>query len=275
MGDFGAPGVKLTYKRLRKLLDLEDGARFDVPQEDEGKREIASRSGDQAAGTKAFRNVLGDAWKTLAGQPEKIDRAAAIIAFREAPDSIHKGLEEIGLERLVLEALMKGVLEGEFAHFKGAGHISAKAARRLLPHLLQGLVYSEACKAAGYDHARRLETDLSSINNPVARKALGEALKQVRAIVREYGLPAAIHVELARDVGKSREERDKIRDGIEKRNKAKEALRDEYKHTVGREPSNAEDLLRFELWKEQAGRCLYSDSEFTPIGSSPRTTVSR
>jgi CRISPR-associated endonuclease Csn1 len=276
MADFGAPGVKLTYRRLRKLLDLEDGARFDVPQEDEGKREVASRSGDQAAGTKAFRNVLGDAWKTLAGQPQKIDRAAAIIAFREAPDSIRKGLEEIGFEPLVLEALMKGVQEGEFEHFKGAGHISAKAARKLLPHLLQGLVYSEACKAAGYDHARRPETDLSSINNPIARKALGEALKQVRAIVREYGLPAAIHVELARDVGKSREERDKIRDGIEKRNKAKDALREEYKHTVGREAANAEDLLRFELWKEQAGRCLYSDSEIHPdwiVSSDNRVQV--
>jgi CRISPR-associated endonuclease Csn1 len=67
MVDFGAPRVRLTYRHLRKLLDLEDGARFDVPLEEEGKREIASRSGDQAAGTKAFRSVLGDAWKTLAG----------------------------------------------------------------------------------------------------------------------------------------------------------------------------------------------------------------
>jgi CRISPR-associated endonuclease Csn1 len=276
MADFGAPGVKLTYKRLRKLLDLEDGARFDVPQEDEGKREIASRSGDQAAGTKAFRNVLGDAWKTLAGQPEKIDRAAAVIAFREAPDSIRKGLEEIGFEPLVVEALMKGVQEGEFAHFKGAGHISAKAARKLLPHLMQGLVYSKACEAAGYDHARRPETDLSAINNPIARKALGEALKQVRAIVHEYGLPGAIHVELAREVGKSKEERDEISRGIEKRNKAKDALREEYKHTVGREAVNAEDLLRFELWKEQAGRCIYSDSEIHPdwiVSSDNRVQV--
>ena len=258
MADFGAPGVKLTYRRLRKLLDLEDGTHFDVPQEDEGKRELASRSGDQAAGTKAFRNVLGAAWKTLAGHPEKIDRAAAIITFRESLDSIRAGLEEIGLEPLILEALMKGVKEGEFAHFKGAGHISAKAARKLLPHLMQGLVYSDACKAAGYDHARRPETDLSSIKNPIARKALGEALKQVRAIAREYGMPGAIHVELARDVGKSKEERDEIRDGIEKRNKAKDRLRAEFAAATGRLKATAEDLLRYELWKEQNSKCIYT-----------------
>lgn len=258
MADFGAPGVKLTYKRLRKLLGLADDARFDVPLEEEGKREIASRSGDQAAGTKAFRNLLGDAWKTLIGHPDKLDKAAAIITFRESPESIRNGLAEIGFEPLVLEALMKGVTEGEFSHFKGAGHISAKAARTLLPHLMIGKVYSEACTAAGYDHTRRPETDLSSINNPIARKALGEALKQVRAIVRDYGLPGAIHVELARDVGKSKEERDEISRGIEKRNKAKDRLREEFTSATGRPRATAEDLLRYELWKEQGGKCVYS-----------------
>lgn len=264
MTDFGAPGVKLTYKRLRDRLNFDDGYSFDLPRDEEGKREIASRSGDQAAGTKALRNVLGDAWKTFADQPDKMDRAAAIITFREAPESIRKGLEEIGFEPLVLEALMRGVVEGDFASFKGAGHISAKAARSILPHLMRGLVYSEGCKEAGYDHAHRPETELSSINNPVARKALGEALKQVRAIVREYGLPGAIHIELARDVGKSKEERKEIEDGIEARNKAKERLREEYEQTVGRKVANAEDLLRFELWKEQGGRCFYSDKEIHP-----------
>ncbi|MBM3620265.1 MAG: type II CRISPR RNA-guided endonuclease Cas9, partial [Alphaproteobacteria bacterium] len=264
MADFGAPGVKLTYKRLRRLLKLDDGNSFDVPREEEGKREIASRSRDQAAGTKAFRNVLGNAWKTLVDQPDKIDRAAAIITFREAPESIQAGLNEIGFEPLVLEAMMKGVIDGDFAAFKGAGHISSKAARKILPHLMRGLVYSDACKAVGYDHTRRPETDLSTINNPVARKALSEALKQVRAIVREYGLPGAMHIELARDVGKSKEERDKITSGIERRNKAKDRLREEYRDAVGREATNAEDLLRFELWKEQAGRCFYSDSEIHP-----------
>ena len=258
MTDFGAPGVRLTYKRLRKLIDLPDGDLFDVPLEDEGKRDIASRSGDQAAGVKAFRKTLGDAWKSLADQPEKLDRAAAIITFREATDSIRKGLDEIGFEPLVLNALMIGVEAGDFAHFKGAAHISAKAARHLLPYLMEGKVYSDACAAAGYDHARKPETDLASIANPIARKALGEALKQVRAIVRAYGLPGAIHVELAREVGKSKEERDEITRGIEKRNKVKDRMREEFTATTGRERATAEDLLRYELWKEQNGKCIYS-----------------
>ncbi|MFT3810520.1 MAG: type II CRISPR RNA-guided endonuclease Cas9 [Micropepsaceae bacterium] len=258
MADFGAPGVKLTFKRLRKLINLPDGDLFEVPLEEEGKREIASRAGDQAAGTKAFRKVLGDAWKSLTGQPERIDRAAAIITFREAPESIRKGLEEIEFEPLILETLMKGVDDGDFAHFKGAAHISARAARNLLPHLMKAMVYSDACKAAGYDHAKKPETDLASIANPIARKALGEALKQVHAIVREYGLPGAIHVELAREVGKSKEERDEITRGIEKRNKAKDRLREQFTADTGRERATADDLLRYELWKEQGSKCIYT-----------------
>ena len=100
----------------------------------------------------------------------------------------------------------------------------------------------------------------ANVSNPVARKAVIEAIKQVYAIVGVHGLPGAIHVELARDVGKSKEERDEIKSGIDKRNAAKDRLRLQFKETCGVEPSGAEDLLRFELWLEQGGRCLYSDS---------------
>lgn len=262
--DFGAVRG-LTFKRLRKMLGLADGERFaGVPPEEEGKRDVVSRSGDMAAGTYTLRKVLGDAWRTLLATPEKLDRVAFVLSFREDVSSIQKGLEKIGLESVILDALMKGVDAGEFGAFRGAGHISAKACRKLIPHLMKGMVYSDACKAAGYDHARRAEINLEKIANPIARKALTEAVKQVRAIAHVYGLPGHIHIELARDVGKSKEERDEITRGIEKRNKEKDRAREQFKETVGREPSGGEDLLRFELWKEQDGRCIYTDKPIHP-----------
>ena len=48
------------------------------------------------------------------------------------------------------------------------------------------------------------------IGSPVTRKAFGEAIKQIRVVAREYGLIDLVHIELARDVGKSAEERRKI-----------------------------------------------------------------
>jgi CRISPR-associated endonuclease Csn1 len=260
MDDFGAPGVRLTYGRLRKILNLPDGALFDVPLAEEAKREIASRHSDQAEGTKTLRKILGDAWKSLAATPDKADQVAFVLAFRDDLESIRTGLADLNLDPPILAALVRAVDQGDFAHFKGAGHISAKAARNILPHLMQGLVYSDACKAAGYDHAKRPETNLHDIKNPIARKALSEAIKQIRTIVRAHGLPGRIHIELARDVGKSRDEREKIKSGIEKRNKTKDWMREKFAEDVGRAPTGAEDLLRYELWREQATRCVYCDS---------------
>jgi CRISPR-associated endonuclease Csn1 len=274
VADFGARPATVTYRKLRERLGLDAGARFTGVSPDAEKQDFVSRTGPASPGTTALREVLGEApWRSLLATPEKLDRIAAVITFREDLGSIREGLTAIGLKPLVLEALMAAVEAGAFSDFKGAGHISAKAARRMIPHLMKGLVYSEAAAAAGYDHSKRPQTELSAITNPVARKALGEALKQVKAMVQEWGLPGRIHVELARDVGKSKEERDEIRFGIEKRNKAKERLKEEFETVVGRPCGGAEDLLRFELWKEQNGRCLYSDCEIHPdmILSGDRT----
>jgi len=76
-------------------------------------------------------------------------------------------------------------------------------------------------------------------------------------MVKEYGLPAFIHVELARDIGKSAEERDKITKGIDDRNRQRDRLREELAGILGRQP-RLDDLVRYELWKEQRGECLYT-----------------
>lgn len=264
IADFGVPR-RISYQRVRKLLGLSDGERFEgVSIEEESKRDIVARTGDAAPGTHALRKTLGDAWRVMLSSPAQLDRIAEILSFREDVTSIHGGLQEIGLDPLVLGAIMKGVEEGAFSTFRGAGHVSAKACRAIIPHLQRGLVYSDACKEAGYDHTRRPETQLDEIANPIARKAVSEASKQVRAIVQEYGLPGRIHVELARDVGKSKEEREEITRGIERRNKEKDRLRTQFRDDVGVEPTSGEDLLRYELWKEQNGRCLYTDQPIPP-----------
>jgi CRISPR-associated endonuclease Csn1 len=263
--DFGSQ-QGMTFKRLRKILDLSVTQRFQgVAVEDEDKRDVATRSGKMSPGSAALRKVLKDqGWQSLRMTPDILDQIAAVLAFRDDAERIRTGLEELALPNPILVALIQGVEDGAFGGFRGAGHISAKACRALIPHLARGMVYSEACKAAGYDHATRTDTVLEAIANPIARKSLTEALKQIRAVINTYGMPTHIHVELARDVGKSLEERQEIEAGIEKRNKEKDRIRLQFVETVGREASGPEDLLRYELWKEQNGRCLYTDQEIHP-----------
>lgn len=279
--DFGRQ-KKLTYRYVRKLLDLAPQTRFAGIADDAETQDIVARSGNTAEATATLRDVVGPAaWQSLLHVPETLDRVFEVLSFREAPESIRKGLVETGLDPLVLEAVMAGVDAGRFGAFSGAGHISAKAARKLIPHLARGLVYSEACAEVGYDHAARPDLGIGDImnreghrrlaaaldeqvRNPVARKALSEMVKQVRAIIHAYGLPDRIHVELARDVGKSAEERDKITAGIERRNSEKDRLRARFVELLQREPTGGEELLRFELWEEQNGRCLYTDEAISP-----------
>ncbi len=285
-GDFGLQ-KSFTFKRLRDRLGLSEDTIFGgVARADEG-RDFVGRTSNAAEGTASLRGVIVDAagdgaWRSLQNAPEKLDTIASVITFREDIESIRQGLTQIGLEPTVLTALMDAVEDGRtLKMFSGAAHISAKAARAMLPHLREGLTYDKAAAAAGYVHTdragpgsaegtlhERMVHDIkwvdANVSNPVARKAVIEALKQVHAIVGAHGLPGAIHLELARDVGKSKEERDEIKSGIDKRTAAKDRLRDQFKETCGHEPSGYEDLLRFELWTEQAGRCLYSDRAIAP-----------
>jgi CRISPR-associated endonuclease Csn1 len=48
------------------------------------------------------------------------------------------------------------------------------------------------------------------VRNPAVERALTETRKVVNAIVKKYGKPLAIRVELARDLKKNRKERKEI-----------------------------------------------------------------
>ncbi len=255
--DFGKQ-KKLTWKWLRRTLDLASGVRFaGIAEKDEGN-DFVARSGNAAEGTYTLRELLGDAgWRVLMHNPALRDRVAEVLTFREDPERIRLGLTEAGVERPVLDALMHGVETGAFSQFTKAGNISAKAARKLLPALAQRKVYSEACEDVGYNHATQAEVKLEDVRNPTARKAVTEYLKQVRAMIQTYGMPDFIHIELARDIGIGSEERDKITKGIEDRNKQRDKLRIELAELLLREP-NLDDMIRYELWKEQNGFCLYT-----------------
>ena len=255
--DFGKQ-KKLTWKWLRRTLDLAPGVRFTgIADKDEGN-DFVARAGNAAEGTYTLRELLGDAgWRVLMHNPVMRDRVAEVLTFREDPERIRLGLIEAGVEPPILEALMHGVDTGAFAQFTKAGHISAKAARRLLPALALGKVYSAACEDVGYNHAAQAEVKLEDVRNPTARKAVTEYLKQVRAMIKAYSMPDFIHIELARDIGIGAEERDKITKGIEDRNKQRDKLRAELQDLLRREP-NLDDMIRYELWKEQNGFCLYT-----------------
>lgn len=265
VADSFAQQKSITFKSVRRLLDLAPSSRFAEVNPDEETRDIVARNSGAAEGSYTLREWIGPpVWLGLLHHPAKLDRIAEVLTFRETKDRIRLGLEEIELEPALVDRLMEGVDTGTFGVFTGAGHISAKAARAIMPGLSRGMVYSDACTEAGYNHAEQSEVQLEDIRNPTVQRALAEMLKQVRVMNRSFGPPDLIHIELARDVGKSTEERDEISRGIDKRNKLKDLARTRFTELVRVAP-NENELLRFELWVEQGGRCLYTDTTINPM----------
>jgi CRISPR-associated endonuclease Csn1 len=255
----------LKFQAIRKLLDLDVNTRFSGISSDDENRDVVARLGGAAEGTSALRKVVCEAvgeieWQSLIARADALDRVSAALTFREEPDDIRRGIVDAGVTPEICHALMTGLENGAFTKFKGAGHISAKAARAMIPAMRRGLGYSEAAEEAGYDHTARPATEIADIGSPVARKALSEMLKQVIAIDQVHGPFDRIHVEMARDVGKSIEERGRIEKGIKDRTADKDRARQDLKQLLNIENVSAEDLLRYELWKEQAGKSLYTDA---------------
>ena len=274
--DLGAT-AKLTAKVVRKRIGLPDDQRFTTIKPENEAQDIAARTGEAMHGTKKLRDALGDElWVELQQRPEQLDRIAQVLSFFETQKTILDELRKINLPVGMRDAISAGLDVGAFSRFKGAGHISALTARALIPHLENGLRYDQACEAIGYDHAasrwsrreqvadkkafNQLVADMGEeIANPVARKSLTEGLKQLWAMRNRWGLPDAVHIEMARDVGNSLEKRNEIKRGIDKNTAERERQRGEIRELLNIEDVNGDTLLRYRLWKEQAGRCPYTD----------------
>jgi len=102
------------------------------------------------------------------------------------------------------------------------GNKSNKAMRKILPYLMQGYDYSQACSFAGYNHSNSLTKDekeeqvtadrlellpKNSLRQPVVEKILNQMINVVNAILEKYGKPSEIRVELARELKQSKDER--------------------------------------------------------------------
>ncbi|MBK9791948.1 MAG: type II CRISPR RNA-guided endonuclease Cas9 [Sphingobacteriales bacterium] len=102
------------------------------------------------------------------------------------------------------------------------GNKSNKAMRKILPYLMQGYDYSQACSLAGYNHSNSLTKDeqasretleklellpKNSLRQPVVEKIINQMINVVNAIIEKYGKPDTIRIELARELKQSKDER--------------------------------------------------------------------
>ena len=140
---------------------------------------------------------------------------------------------------------------------------------RLLPFMRQGLPLSSregkpcAIREAGFllpwERPGKLKDQLPPpppLTNPIVRQALFEVRKLVNAVVREYGKPDCIHIELARDVRGTSKQRKQATEQMREREDRRAKAAKEIEET-GDKPTRSK-IDRYLLWQEQSCVCMYS-----------------
>lgn len=152
--------------------------------------------------------------------------------------------------------------------FRTAGYAnkSAKAIGRILPYLIEGMMYSEACAQAGFDHSRRIDpsrpllTSLPQIKKnelrqPIVEKILQQLVNIVNALLEKEGYIDEIRVELARELKQSKDERNETF----KRNNQNERQNKEYAERIkeyGFTPTRNR-IMKMKMWTESEHSCMY------------------
>lgn len=138
--------------------------------------------------------------------------------------------------------------------------ISHKAAIKLIPHMLKGMRYDQACIEAGYHHSYETKfknTDrikslkTNELRNPVVQKAVSICINLVNKIIDKHGKPDEVRIELARELKKPKKQREAIRLQNFKKQQKRDQYRDVLERHFGKEKAYSSSLLnKYELWLE-------------------------
>ncbi|MEZ5491981.1 MAG: type II CRISPR RNA-guided endonuclease Cas9 [Gammaproteobacteria bacterium] len=264
--------AKVTYKQVRTALKLPEHMQFvglRYPSRSDSGKDPETATFFEAKGFQVLRKAYNSVgleleWQRDSQNPERLDELAYALTVFKEDDEARVWLAKKGIEEDIVEA----VLNYTFSDFV---RLSTTALLKILPHMEAGRRYDEAVRLAGYSHHSLLPRSdrtlyiprfgKQTITNPVVARALNQARKLVNAIVREYGPPGSVHIELARDLSRPLDERRKIQKEQEDYQKAKVGDIDTFEENFGFIPKGVH-LAKWRLYREQAGKCAYS---LTPL----------
>lgn len=279
---------KVSYKAFRKAIKLDDDYRFSAlnysekKKSDKKKNEGESKSdvveindvvdslacedkGEfiTAKNSNKIMKALNDNLKI---DVELIDEIAEICTKYKSENLFRNAIAEskiIGgrLDEETIEKLSK-------IDMKGYGHLSLHVLREILPYLEEGMVYSDAMQKAGHNHSehnfekqkflgtKEVYDAIGGVTSPVVKRALSQTVKVIDAVIRQYGSPYAINIELARDMSMTKDERDKLK----KENDARAAKNEAIRENIAKLNAmpNSTNVLKYKLYEEQDHKCAYS-----------------
>ena len=233
-------GGDLDLKKPLKGLRLPDGAEFNLARGvrvkvkgDESAAILAASAKRATKNRPARPELFGKKWFDFS-----LNERNEIVRFlldTDDPELVReRAIADWGFDESQAEAI------SYIPMVSGYGNLSEKAIRKMLPHLKRGLVFSEAAEAAGYNHSdfrsskahdslpyygKVLERDVvggdhkkdperygepthyGSIPNPTVHIGLNQLRHVVNQLIKVYGKPEEIIVELARELKMNREQK--------------------------------------------------------------------
>jgi len=268
----------ITFPKLRKMFGLPKGARFNL---EEGGEERLMGNRTEAK----CRCIFGDERWDAMSDTEKDGVVQDLLLFAKPSALAKRGLRVWKLSKDQADALGDCVLENGYA-----AH-SKEALAMLLPTMEDGTPYStalkEAKRAAGHDidddgvfdllpPVEDKKHGLGPLRNPTVTRALTELRKLVNAIVRKYGKPKWIRIELARDLKRARVHRERISAEMRAQEKRRDAARGYVLQKAGIANASRADIERVLLAEECGWICPYTGKQFgmaDVVGRHPRVDV--
>ena len=288
---------KFTYQQLRSALVQRGGMdndfrftglNYELSEDNPETATLVQLNGWQDIRKALEARSLDEEWEIIDrgalsdGESGILDEIAWVLSVYKEDDEVRnelgklKKLKELDFPNKteVIDALLP-------IRFDKFSNLSFRALRNLLPHMAEGMRYDEACAKVGYCHSLLNKAEKQFLlpplykgrdqkrntmlwdegmdlpRNPVVLRAINQARKVVNAIVRQYGSPQAVHIELARDLSRPLVERRNIESEQQKFRKGKEIARTQFEREFERKPTPKE-LKKWLLYKEQEGRCAYS-----------------
>lgn len=263
----------VKYKQIRTILNLDEEIKFvglnyhNKKNTNPEEQKFVELTGYHSLRKNITQKCGQIYWTELLLNTEKLDTIAYALTVYKDDKDIVEYLEANNIDKIIIDAVLE-------LSFSKVTHLSIKAIKKLTPFLKDGLRYDEACEKVGYifNEPNRNSNKLAllpcipveEVRNPVVLRALTQTRKVLNSIIKKYGSPEGINIEVARELSKPFDERIKIdnyqKENMTENNKIKERIEKEF----GINDPKGEDILKFRLWKEQNGICPYSQEYLDP-----------
>jgi len=267
---------EVKFSSIRKKLGLLETQEFNAEYEinEKGKKNDKLK-GDLFNAAMRSKKIFGPkVWDAMT-EEEKIKINDWLVELEEE-ELREKLINEYKLNEEQIEELIKISLPQRYMSF------SRTAIKKLLPFMKEGKRTDEALDAVYPDRNKNIDIEEvdklplpEDLRNPIVNRALFEVRKVLNAIVREYGKPGKIKIEMAREVRGSERERRKLHFKMlenEKRNEETiKRLRE-----MGISAPKRDDVIKYNLWEECGHICPYTGKHISQValfGDNPEFQI--